>query len=82
MSNENVWYKVLNVILYDVLKGFFMTIDELFLRDEKRTKKLYDTELLAKLLLLNFEFSNNRYLGRLQSYFVFYVSELVANERN
>ena len=40
-----------------------MTIDELFLRDEKRTKKLYDTELLAKLLLLNFEFSNNRYLG-------------------
>ena len=40
-----------------------MTIDELFLRDEKRTKKLYDTELLAKLLLLNFEFSNNKYLG-------------------
>lgn len=40
-----------------------MTIDELFLRDEKRTKKLYDTELLAKLLLLNFEFSNNKYHG-------------------
>ena len=40
-----------------------MTIDELFLRDEKRTKKLYDTELLAKLLLLNFESSNNKYLG-------------------
>ena len=40
-----------------------MTIDELFLRDEKRTKKLYDTELLAKLLLLNYEFSNNKYLG-------------------
>ena len=39
-----------------------MTIDELFSRDEKRTKKLYDTELLAKLLLLNFEFSNNKYL--------------------
>ena len=31
-----------------------MTIDELFLRDEKRIKKLYDTELLAKLLLLNY----------------------------
>lgn len=38
-----------------------MTIDELFSRDEKRIKKLYDTELLAKLLLLNFEFSNNKY---------------------
>ena len=38
-----------------------MTIDELFLRDEKRLKKLYDTELLAKLLLLNYEFSNNKY---------------------
>lgn len=37
-----------------------MTIDELFLRDEKRIKKLYDTELLAKLLLLNYEFSNNK----------------------
>lgn len=38
-----------------------MTIDELFLRDEKRIKKLYDTELLARLLLLNYEFSNNKY---------------------
>ncbi len=40
-----------------------MTIDELFIRDEKRTKKLYDTELLAKLLLFSYEFSNNKYLG-------------------
>ena len=40
-----------------------MTIDEVFLRDEKRTKKLYDTELLAKLLLLHFEFSHNKHLG-------------------
>lgn len=40
-----------------------MTIDELFIRDEKRIRKLYDTELLAKLLLLNYEFSNNKYLG-------------------
>lgn len=38
-----------------------MTIDELFLRDEKKIKKLYDTELLARLLLLNYEFSNNKY---------------------
>lgn len=38
-----------------------MTIDELFLRDEKRIKKLYDTELLARLLLLNYEFLNNKY---------------------
>lgn len=38
-----------------------MTIDELFSRDEKRIKKLYDTELLARLLLLNYEFSNNKY---------------------
>ena len=38
-----------------------MTIDELFLRDEKRIKKLYDTELLANLLLLNYQFSNNKY---------------------
>ena len=38
-----------------------MTIDELFSRDEKRIKKLYDTEILAKLLLLNYEFSNNKY---------------------
>lgn len=40
-----------------------MTLDELFIRDEKRAKKLYDTELLAKLLLINFEFSNQKYLG-------------------
>ena len=38
-----------------------MTIDELFTRDEKRIKKLYDTELLARLLLLNYEFSNSKY---------------------
>ena len=38
-----------------------MTIDELFSRDEKIIKKLYDTELLARLLLLNYEFSNNKY---------------------
>ena len=38
-----------------------MTIDELFSRDEKRIKKFYDTELLANLLLLNYEFSNNKY---------------------
>lgn len=38
-----------------------MTIDELFSRDEKRIKKLYDTELLANLLLLNYQFSNNKY---------------------
>lgn len=38
-----------------------MTIDELFLRDEKRIKELYDTELLANLLLLNYQFSNNKY---------------------
>ncbi len=38
-----------------------MTIDDLFLRDEKRIKKLYDTELLAHLLLLNYQFSNSKY---------------------
>ena len=38
-----------------------MTIDELFLRDEKRIKKLYDTELLAHLLFLNYQFSNSKY---------------------
>lgn len=35
-----------------------MSMDKLFLRDEKRIKKLYDTELLAHLLLLNYQFSN------------------------
>lgn len=38
-----------------------MSMDKLFLRDEKRIKKLYDTELLAHLLLLNYQFSNNKY---------------------
>ena len=38
-----------------------MSMDKLFLRDEKRSKKLYDTELLAHLLLLNYQFSNNKY---------------------
>lgn len=38
-----------------------MTIDELFSRDEKRIKKLYDTELFANLLLLNYQFSNSKY---------------------
>ena len=38
-----------------------MSMDKLFLRDEKRIKKLYDTELLAHLLLLNYQFLNNKY---------------------
>lgn len=38
-----------------------MSMDKLFLRDEKRIKKLYDTELLAYLLLLNYQFLNNKY---------------------
>lgn len=38
-----------------------MNMDKLFLRDEKRIKKLYDTELLAHLLLLNYQFLNNKY---------------------
>lgn len=38
-----------------------MNMDKLFLRDEKRIKKLYDTELLAHLLLLNCQFLNNKY---------------------
>ena len=38
-----------------------MSMDKLFLRNEKRIKKLYDTELLAHLLLLNYQFSNNKY---------------------
>ena len=38
-----------------------MSMDKLFLRDEKIIKKLYDTELLAHLLLLNYQFSNYKY---------------------
>lgn len=38
-----------------------MSMDKLFLRDEKRIKKLYDIELLAHLLLLNYQFLNNKY---------------------
>ena len=38
-----------------------MNMDKLFLRDEKRIKRLYDTELLAHLLLLNYQFLNNKY---------------------
>ena len=40
-----------------------MSLDDIFARDEKRTRKLYDTELLTELLLLNYEFSNYKYLG-------------------
>lgn len=40
-----------------------MTLDKLFLKNEHEIKKYYDTELLANLLLLNYEFSNNKYLG-------------------
>ena len=38
-----------------------MTLDDIFVRDEKRAKILYDSELLAMLLLLNYEFSRNKY---------------------
>lgn len=38
-----------------------MNMDKLFLRDEKRIKKLYDTEMLAHLLLLNYQILNNKY---------------------
>ena len=38
-----------------------MTLDKLFLKNEHEIKKYYDTELLAHLLLLNYQFLNNKY---------------------
>lgn len=44
-----------------------MTIDDLFSRNKKLIKKIYDTELLTNLLLLNYQFSNNKYHNKTAS---------------
>lgn len=36
-------------------------MDELFKRDERKIRKLFDTRLLAELLYLNYEFNNKKY---------------------
>ena len=40
-----------------------MTIDDMFKKEEKKLRKLFDTKLLCELLLLNYQYSNNEYLG-------------------
>ena len=35
----------------------------LFKNEEKKLRKLFDTKLLSELLLLNYQYSNNEYLG-------------------
>ena len=40
-----------------------MTIDNMFKKEEKKLRKLFDTKLLCELLLLNYQYSNNEYLG-------------------
>ena len=36
-------------------------MDELFKKDERKIRKLFDTRLLAELLYLNYEFNNKEY---------------------
>ena len=36
-------------------------MDELFKKDERKIRKLFDTRLLAELLYLNYEFNNKKY---------------------
>lgn len=43
--------------------GLVMLIDDMFKREEKKIRKLYDTKLLSELLLLNYQYSNSEYLG-------------------
>ena len=43
--------------------GIIMSINELFLKDEKRIKRLYKTALLAELLYFNYEYSSNKHDG-------------------
>lgn len=38
-----------------------MAIDELFISDERKIRKLYETKLLSELLYLNYEFDNKKY---------------------
>lgn len=40
-----------------------MSIDDMFEKEEKNIRKLFDTKLLSELLLLNYQYSNNEYLG-------------------
>ena len=40
-----------------------MSIDDMFKKEEKKLRKLFDTKLLSELLLLNYQYSNNEYLG-------------------
>ena len=40
-----------------------MSIDDMFKKEEKKLRKLFDTKLLCELLLLNYQYSNNEYLG-------------------
>lgn len=40
-----------------------MSIDDMFKKEEKKIRKLFDTKLLSELLLLNYQYSNNEYLG-------------------
>ena len=40
-----------------------MSIDDMFKNEEKKIRKLFDTKLLSELLLLNYQYSNNEYLG-------------------
>ena len=44
-----------------------MSINELFLKDEKRIKRLYKTALLAELLYFNYEYSSNKHDGITES---------------
>ena len=43
--------------------GLLMSIDDMFKKEEKKIRKLFDTKLLSELLLLNYQYSNNEYLG-------------------
>lgn len=40
-----------------------MSIDDMFKNEEKEKRMICDTKLLKELLLLNYEYSNNKYLG-------------------
>lgn len=46
-------------------------MDELFKKDERKIRKLFDTRLLAELLYLNYEFNNKKYHNEISGKTIF-----------
>ena len=50
-----------------------MSIDDMFKKEEKKLRKLFDTKLLSELLLLNYQYSNNEKLILTTAIIIFVV---------